>query len=144
MKRPPILNENREKLLRLIQARPGLGVRDAGRRTGIPQGATAYHIEYLEREGRVSTVRFHGRRLLFPYAKPPTGRDLAMRVVLEDPRLFALHEFIRANGPISQQGILNHFQEPRSSVQNRLDRLARHGLIKSDFVGRSRIYGVVA
>lgn len=136
-------NQNRERLFNLIQARPGLGVRDAGRRAGIALGAMAYHVERLEMEGRISSVRFQGRRLLFPH-KAPQGRELAERIVLEDPHLFALHEWVRRNGPVAQQGILNHFPEPRATVQHRLGRLIRHGLIEARVQGRARIYGVTA
>lgn len=139
-----IQNQNRERLLSLIQARPGLGIRDAGRRTGIPNGAVAYHVEYLIREGRISTARFGGRRLLFPYKVAPSGVQLAQQVLLEDSHLFALHAWIRRNGPVAQQGILNHFEEPRATVQNRLDRLVRGGVIRTQWVGRSRLYEVVA
>lgn len=137
-----LVNENRERLLQLVQARPGLGLREAGRRCGIAQGAMAYHVEYLEWEGRVSTTRYQGRRLLFPY-KAPTGHALAMQVVLEDAHLFAIYEFVRATGPIAQQGIINQFPEPRSTIQARLDRLARHRLLTSSFIGRSRVYSAV-
>lgn len=136
-------NENRSKLLQLIQARPGLGVRDAGRRAGIPGGATAYHVEELVRHGKITTARYGGRRLLFPYKVAPKGLQLAMVVLLEDPNLYALYEWIRGNGPVAQQGILNRFPEPRATVQARLGRLVRGGLLKSGLDGRTRLYKAV-
>lgn len=135
-------NENRERLLQLIQARPGLGLRDASRRTGIPQGSLAYHVEYLINEGRASSARFGGRRLLFPTKEPPRGKELACRVLLEDPFLFSLYEWVRRHGPVAQQGILNHFPEPRATIQHRLDRLVRGGVLLTRWVGRSRTYEV--
>lgn len=142
MARHPLMNANRAKLLSLIQARPGLGIRDAGRRCGLPQGATAYHVERLIIDGHISTARFAGRRLLFPYKVAPAGVDLAQRVLLEDPHLFALYEWVRQHGPVAQNGILHHFPDPRTTVQHRLDRLVRGGVLRSEMHGRARLYEV--
>lgn len=137
-------NENRVRLLRLIQARPGLGVRDAGRRAGIAMGATAYHVEYLEREGKISTTRYQGRRLLWPYPKAPSGTELAKRVLLEDAGLYAVYMVVRGLGPIAQGGVLASLEGPRTTIQHRLDRLVRGGLLRVQWVGRSRVYEVIA
>lgn len=135
-------NPHRARLLQLIQARPGLGVREAGRRAGLASGATAYHVEYLTMQGRISSVRFQGRRLLYPYPKAPSGKQLAISVLLEDAHLFALYEWVRRHGPVAQGGVLEAFPEPRSSVQHRLDRLVRGGVFKASWHGRSRLYEV--
>lgn len=135
-------NPNRERLLQLIEARPGLGLRDASRRSGIAHGALSYHVDYLIGEGRASSVRFGGRRLLFPGKTAPQGKELACRVLLEEPPLYALYEWVRRHGPVAQNGILHHFQEPRTTVQHRLDRLVRGGVLLTRWVGRSRLYEV--
>lgn len=137
------MNEKRDRLLQLIQGRPGLGMRDAARRIGLPQGVAAYHVDKLIEEGHITSARFGGRRLLFPY-KAPEGASLAKHVLLEDPHLYAMWTWVFLHGPVAQQGILRQFhEEPRSTVQHRLDRLVRGGIIRTGTTGRHRIYEVV-
>lgn len=138
-----VVNEKRVRVLRLVGARPGLGVRDVGRRLGLSSGVASYHVGELVRHGLVSVARFGGRSLVFPYPVAPGGLELALRVVLEDAHLFCLYEWVRVNGPVAQGLVVDHFPEPRATVQGRLQRLCRAGLLRVEVKGRSRLYSVV-
>lgn len=135
-------NENRDRLLAIITLHPGLGIREAARRLGLPLGSLKYHADYLEMHGILHKAKFQGRQLLFPY-QAPQGKELAEIILLRDPHLLQVHRWLQANGPVAQRGILNAIEAPRSSVQHRLDRLAAGGLVRSQFIGRERVYEVI-
>lgn len=78
-------HEARGDMLRIIQASPGLSLREIGERIRLARGPTQWHLDKLERNGYVARVRHGGESLFFPRAMPP-GQARALAVLRHPSR----------------------------------------------------------
>lgn len=102
------------KLLRLLEANPGMSQRDLARELGISLGKTNYCIKHLLDKGFIKMQNFRNsrRKLAYAYLLTPTGFaakvDLTLRFlkykVLEYENLKAEIEQLRAEASSTQIG----------------------------------------
>ncbi|MFA5860947.1 MAG: MarR family transcriptional regulator [Candidatus Thermoplasmatota archaeon] len=59
-------NEHRDRVYKLIQSSPGIGVSEISAATGLGWGTTVYHLDRLERVGFVASERGGLHRCYFP------------------------------------------------------------------------------
>jgi predicted transcriptional regulator len=127
----------REAILAFLAQNPGAGLREIGRATEIPTGTIAHHMGSLLRSGKVTETK-HGNVRRFFLADDRLA-ELDAAVALRDADLRSLVEHLVRAGP-STQGALVPPGVALSSVQSRLDRLVRIGLVASTRSGRFRHY----
>lgn len=128
----------RRALYGYVAAHPGGAIREATRATGIPNGTAIHHLGRLLRD-RILVCRRHGHsHRLFP-ASQATAEDQLMTIVLREPQVSAVYEWVKAHPQTSQKTILDAMAAlhamPRSTTQHRLARLLRHGLVAARPVG---------
>jgi predicted transcriptional regulator len=139
----PLESERRRSLYERIVEQPGLHVREALRRAGVPQGAGRYHVGILVRTGLVLERRYHGSVCLFPNERPfaDSWRELA---ALRDPDARLLHDWLQANPNKTQLEIVASFAAShgwvRSTTQLRLNRLLDEGVLTVRQRGRFKLY----
>ncbi|MHB8634550.1 MAG: helix-turn-helix domain-containing protein [Thermoplasmatota archaeon] len=122
---------NRAILLALIENRPGMTFRSLVAASGIASGTTRHHLNVLVRQRRIWYARIGCRLAHYPGAQPTTDAErlYAMLAGLDglDRTLLAVMALgdVRGQRPFldAAQGV------PRSTVQNRLERLQARGFI---------------
>ncbi|MHB8604598.1 MAG: winged helix-turn-helix transcriptional regulator [Thermoplasmatota archaeon] len=62
-------HEVRERVFRLIETAPGLGMQDISRQADVGWGATVYHLDRLERAGLVASERLGMSRRFYAVAR---------------------------------------------------------------------------
>lgn len=134
----------RVRVLRAVEASPGLGFRELARRTGIAAGTLAHHMAVLQRAGSVWTMRHGSRVLHFP--APRLDAPAPVRDALEEHVLDALDRDLLAwlrEAPRVQKAVLARFAgHARATVQHRLARLVQWGFLTVQSRGRFLFYAV--
>ena len=129
-------NENRSKILgfvigveegkRASGGLPGVSYSTIKKKLGFSNGALAYHLSVLEREGDVRSEKVGKYRLYFPtrVQKPKTMflerlTDLQQRLVEE----------IRSHTEVSQKRLVRSMKESQQVISYNLNRLEQKGII---------------
>src|ERR1700739_2892300 len=78
-------DEMRYKLMRLLEANPGMSQRDAARELGISLGKANYCVQALIRKGWVKATRFKNSRnkMAYMYLLTPRGIEEKASLTLE-------------------------------------------------------------
>lgn len=124
---------------------PGIGFRGLMRATGIPTGTLRWHVNVLMRVGRVWCERVANVLMHFPGPRPV--REQAVRAAIVDVlpgRDRQAYAVIAGRPGCLQRDVIASLSWPSSSVQYRLYRLQRLGLVYATPSGRSVRYEVVA
>lgn len=127
----------RQRLLEVAQAQPGLGLREACRRAGVPYATGVHHLAILRRARLVAFVRL-GRRLLLclPGAEGKTLSAAPARRTADEGRLL---EAVNARTLPFQSDLVEHARVqwgwPASSTRHRLGQLVGAGLVKRRRLG---------
>ena len=133
--------QNRRRVLTVIAANPGVSFRVLARLCGMPSGTVRYHLEVLLRQERVWSVRYEVRLLHFAGARPPSPAAVAQAVrgTLDELDQRILVHVAQSPG-LPQKSLLALGLALRSTMQNRLARLARRGFLAMHPQGRLRTY----
>ncbi len=127
-----------------VEKAPGLSFRQVVAATRIPAGTVRHHLNVLAREGRVWYTRLGGRLAHFAGTRPQSPVALREAVATSfdqtDARIYLA---VRDEGPLVQKDILERFtDEPVSTIQHRVKRLVRFGILTEQWRGRYREYNV--
>lgn len=127
-----------------LQHSPGLSFRQVCKATRIPAGTTRHHLNVLVRQGRIWYTTLGNRLAHFVGRKPQTPVQLREAVAATfdsvDGRIYLM---VRDEGPLPQKAILARFhEEPQSTVQHRIKRLVRLGILDERAQGRFRLYSL--
>lgn len=142
----PGAQARRAAIVQALEAQPGLSFRGVVRATGIPAGTARHHLNVLVRRKRVwyqqvgvRLVHFAGRR---PDTEPEQREALCATFDKMDAKIYLA---VRDEGPLIQRDIISRFPaEPTSTVQHRVKRLVRIGILDERASGRCRSYVVAA
>jgi predicted transcriptional regulator len=129
-------NENRSKILGFIigmdeakrntYAQPGVSYSTIKKKLSFSNGALAYHLSVLEREGDIRSEKVGKYRLYFPKKTPKPQTmflerltDLQERLVLE----------LRKHSEISQKRLVKTMKESQQVISYNLNRLEQKGIV---------------
>lgn len=140
----PLDHPRRQALLDYVKNHPGATFREVVRANGLAAGTARHHLNVLSRGKLIVEHRHHGTLRLFEnHGKfDTTWSDV---VLLREPELKLVHDFVKASPELPQRRILDHFQEmgwSRSTTQHRLGRLVEGGVLKVRLQGRWKFYSV--
>lgn len=99
-----------------------------------------YHTPRLRRQGLIGVERIGKRVLLIVPPVDPTWRRNAL---LDDDALRGLVEYVAGQERVREADVLREFTGRgwrRTTVQHRLRRLAREGILRTEEEGHSRFY----
>lgn len=140
--------KRRRAILEHVQANPGVSLRALARATGIGLGSLQHHVRMLVKRNRLWMDCLGKTHAYHAGPQPACQQDVLkarMRALDElDRRLMSLID--AADAP-TQVAILTAFSDrglARSTVQSRLKRLTRRGLLRAEPRGRLVVYAVVA
>src|SRR5687768_6111121 len=128
-----------------IQARPGLGFRDLVRLTSIASGTLRHHLTVLRRSRLIWGTQHDAKVLHFPIQVPHEAHalpEVLAKHVLDDFDSRILQHLRGAAAPVFQKALLDAHPPavPRSTIQHRIKRLVRWGLITENRQGRWKRY----
>lgn len=134
----------REVIEDTLRRSPGLSFRQVCKSTRIPAGTARHHLNVLVRQGRVWYTTLGNRLAHFVGRRPDTAVQLREAVAATFDRVDArIYLAVRDEGPLAQKDILCRFdEEPQSTVQHRVKRLVRLGILDELAQGRYRLYSV--
>lgn len=133
----------REMIEDALRRTPGLSFRQVCAATRIPVGTTRHHLNILIRRQRVWYTKLGSRLAHFAGRRPPCPNGVLQAVTATfdevDGRLYLA---ARDAGPLCQKDLLAVVPEevPRSTVQHRVKRLVRLGILSETPMGRRNLY----
>ena len=133
-------NERRRKIYAVIEANPGIHLRELQRVLNIPLATLEYHLSYMARKKIVhgETVRHHKRY----YTKPFNPEDKKVLSALRQKRMREIVLMILANKKVKYQFLLDYFKLPRSTLSLYLKYLVDNSILARDKIGYENLYTV--
>lgn len=119
-------NPTRQDILALIEAEPGVHVRELQRRLGYAHGTVLHHLRTLQRNKLVVTSRAGGRTCYFAAATKPTDRN---RALLGSEQRLGLLRAVAERPHVGPSELARILGVRRQSVHESTKRLLRDGLI---------------
>jgi predicted transcriptional regulator len=135
--------ETRRKVYGLIEAEPGLHLRELERRSGVPLSTLRHHLRYLRQHRLVEVVEDKNVRRYFAtsLAEPMDRRALAA-LRQESLRRVVLYVLSRG-GTAEYQDILNDLRVPPSTLGVYLSQLTQQGVLARRSIGRESRYDAI-
>jgi DNA-binding transcriptional ArsR family regulator len=141
--RDPLLHPRRRRIYEYILVNPGANFRTLVRDIGIASGTVRHHLTILHRMGLIEERAHGATRRFFENHGRFEGKWTRV-VLLREPNLRQLHEFLVKRNHWHQKEVLEAMQElhgwSRSTTQHRLARLVEGGLLQCRFEGRYKAY----
>lgn len=129
----------RAAIAQAVQAAPGQGFCELGRRLGVAQGTLRHHLSMLARSGVLRLVPIGSRLAILPVGE---RRSPAVMALLCDPDLVALRDFVARHGRVCQRQVIAAFPAPRATTGHRLRRLTEAAALRVQRQGRWLFYEV--
>ncbi len=122
-------NRKRRRIMDAIVERPGISIKDLEELTGINRSTLRYHLDVLENEGLMISMR--GReRLLFP-KDYFSEQELGMLAALRSEARRKIMELIAQNGGMSARQIANVLNLNLKTVHHHLNSLGAAGVVNA-------------
>lgn len=131
-------NPIRAGILAVAEAEPGVPVSELATKLSITVSTVLHHIRLLERTGHVDSRRSGRTRHVFPAGKGVQEKRAAM--VLHHEKGRRILEFVCANPGTMQREIASGLGIGQSLAYWHLVRLEDAGLVRTQRVGRARLY----
>jgi predicted transcriptional regulator len=142
LKGDPLEHPRRRRIFDYIKDHPGATFREVARGVEIATGTTRHHLTVLKRNG-VIMERPHGSTTRFFENHGKFDASWTSVVLLREPPLKLLHEWLSANPEVPQKDVLEAMAVhgwSRSTTQHRLQRLVEGGMAELRLQGRLKIY----
>lgn len=124
-------NERRERVVRLVRERPGIGPQDIASSLGTGWGVTSYHLDRLERAGILTSQRVgHHRCYFVPGALPREQQRNAGLFRAQTARRVA--ELIARRPGLTQGQLATELGLSASAMSKQVARLASSGLLRRE------------
>ncbi|HUR60995.1 MAG TPA: helix-turn-helix domain-containing protein [Candidatus Thermoplasmatota archaeon] len=146
LKGDPLEHPRRRRIFDYIKDHPGATFREVARGVEIATGTTRHHLTVLKRNG-VIMERPHGSTTRFFENHGKFEATWNSVVLLREPALKQLHDWLLANPEVPQKDVLEAMAGhgwSRSTTQHRLQRLVEGGMAELRLQGRLKIYKVSA
>jgi len=121
-------NTNTEKVLEYIQANPGSHLRGIKRDLDMAMGTVQYHLNSLEKQGKITSERQNFRKFYFSIGLFAENQRNILKIIKQDTAREILLFIIEKNNP-TQKEIVNKIQISAASVTWHLDRLKKIDII---------------
>ena len=133
-------NERRRKIYAIIEANPGIHLRELQRILNIPLSTLEYHIRYMTRKKIVfgETSRHHKRY----YTKPLDPEDKKVLSVLRQKRMREIVLLILANKKAKYQFLSYNLKLPHSTLSFYLKYLVDNNILARDKIGYENLYTI--
>lgn len=132
-------NENRQRLVALVEDEPGVSLSELADELGLGWGATVYHLERLEDAGHLASRRAGKRRCFY---RPGTrdAEQVDALGLLRDERARTVAEHILENPGTSQSDVADGIEASSATVHRRVEKLREADLVEAKRRGRCVAY----
>jgi predicted transcriptional regulator len=121
----------RQQLLRAIQDRPGIHLRELASAHETAVTNTQWHLRKLEQASLVKTQKVQGRRLYYPVQGGQESRTKAIEnAALRNPNAERVTEFLAANAGCNQRALAEALGMNPGTVRWHLRKLESAGLVR--------------
>jgi predicted transcriptional regulator len=131
-----------ERIYRYIQQNPGCHLRQIKMELGVAMGTVQYHLDRLEKAGKISSTKRGFYRYYFPVGIRDNEKDILQILSQETDREIIM--FIIERGNPTQAEISNHTMISSPSVNWHIKRLTNIGLISEEKEGKFKRYSIRA
>ena len=130
------------QVLGFVQRYPGVHVRAVERELHLSSRLAAYHLEQLEREGRVQCVHETGFARYFPAVGKPrwSKDDVAFLCLMRRAAAMRITVLLAGQGALGRAELGQKLDLARASVSYHLGQLIDAGVVTSEMEGRRRVY----
>ncbi|AIY90962.1 winged helix-turn-helix transcriptional regulator [Geoglobus acetivorans] len=126
-------NRNRKRILEFVIKNPGVSLRDLERHLKMNRSTLRHHIEALEREGTVITIKAGKERLAFPLEYLIfNGRNLDRKIVLRSDARKKILDVLSRNGGMRMSELANALEMSYKTLHYHVAVLQRAGLVEFD------------
>ena len=132
-------NSNTIKVLQFIQENPGTHLRQIKRELEMSMGTTQYHLNLLEKQGKISSERHNLHRYYFPIGLFEQNERDILKILNQETAREILLMILEKKEP-TQTDIANTMQISSASVNWHIRKLIDLGLIIEKQDGRFKRY----
>ena len=124
-------NEHRDRVYKLIQEEPGLGVSEIAQRTGLGWGTTVYHLDRLERAGFVANERGGLHKCYYPVGtvRPEARKGMG---ALKADTTRSIAEYLLARPGATQTELCKDLSLSPSQASKQVTKLEEAGLVRRE------------
>lgn len=133
-------NEHRDKVYRLVQQTPGLGLTEICKESGLGWGTTVYHLDRLERAQMVASERVGMHRCYFPMGTVPRQARKGIGALKTDTTR-SIAQFLVTRPGASQTEVCEGLGLSASAASKQITKLEGAGLVRRERDGKTvRLY----
>ncbi|MGQ0796078.1 MAG: winged helix-turn-helix transcriptional regulator [Nitrosopumilaceae archaeon] len=132
-------NSNTEKVLRYIQENPGCHLRQIKRELTISMGTTQYHLNLLEKQGKISSERHNLFKYYFPIGLFEQNERDILKILNQETAREILMMILEKKNP-TQTDIVDLIGISPASVSWHIKRLVELGFIMELKDGKFKRY----
>jgi predicted transcriptional regulator len=123
----------RRRLVRLIEAYPGLHLRELARQADVSEALAGYHLDHLVAEGVVEAQTEGVYRRFFPRSAPaPDEKDRELMGLLRQRVPLQIALVLLERGTATHHEITTEVDLAKSTISYHVKRLQEGGLIEHD------------
>ena len=131
--------DNTAKILQYIQENPGSHMREIKRELDLAMGTIQYHLDLLEKQGKITSERQTFRKFYFPIGLFAENQRNILKIIKQDTPREILLFIIEKKNP-TQQEIVNKIQISAASTNWHLDRLKKFDIVSEFRDGKYKRY----
>ncbi|MDE1769506.1 MAG: winged helix-turn-helix transcriptional regulator [Thaumarchaeota archaeon] len=132
-------NENNQKVLHFILENPGCHLRQIKRDLNMSMGTVQYHLNSLEKMGRIISEKHDLYRYYFPIGSFGALERNILKILNQDSEREILLFIIERKDP-TQTDIVNHIKISHGTANWHLKRLIEYGIIREEKEGKFKKY----
>ncbi|HWH09337.1 MAG TPA: winged helix-turn-helix transcriptional regulator [Candidatus Thermoplasmatota archaeon] len=124
-------NQHRDRVYKLIQETPGLGVSEISKETGLGWGTTVYHLDRLERAGFVASERGGLHKCYYPVGtvRPEARKGMG---ALKADTTRSIAEYLLARPGATQTELCKDLNLSPSQASKQVSKLEEAGLVRRE------------
>lgn len=133
-------NEKRRKIYALVEASPGIHLRELQRVLNIPLTTLEYHLSYMARKKIIfGETEHHHKRY---YTKPLDPEDKKVLAALRQKRMREIVLIVLENGKARHQLLVEHLKLSHSTLSSYLKYLVNKNILAREKIGYENFYTV--
>lgn len=136
------LSDNADRVLQYIQQNPGCHLRQIKRELDMSMGTVQYHLNLLEKMGRIASERHSLHRFYFPIAIFESSERNVLKILNQDTAREILMFILERKSP-TQTDIVDSVKISAASVNWHIKRLIDLELISEIKEGKYKKYQMV-
>jgi predicted transcriptional regulator len=133
-------NEKRRRIYALIEASPGIHLRELQRILNMPLTTLEYHLNYMARK-KILFAETEGHHKRY-YTKPLDPEDKKVLAALRQKRMRETVLIILANGKAKYQLLADQLKLSNSTLSSYLKYLVSNNILVKDKIGYENLYTI--